>query len=49
MFKFLKKSPTFTFVFLLVILGGLVSTLPAKAKPAYAFPEFTQTKKRSSR
>ncbi len=43
MFKRFKKSPTLFFIFLLFILGGLISTLPAKAKPAYAFPEFTQT------
>jgi len=43
MFKQLKKSPSLIIVFLLLISGTIVSTLPAKAAPAYALPEFTQT------
>lgn len=44
MFKRFKKSPALVFIFLLFILGTVVSTLPAaKAKSVYAFPEFTQT------
>ena len=41
--KLLKRFPVITFLSLLVILGTLVTTLPAAEKKPYPIPAFTQT------